>query len=301
MSIISPPGTYDGIRPWASRGAWLAQVEQLLHTESGDRARRELRVAADRVREVARADARSATSTSGRDVATSNRTVGRRLGISYRTVQRARAWLERMRLSRTVQAGRYLTVKERAEAAAGQIKAASTRALTTVENQPQAHAARPADQSSVALSRRDSFEPESHLLKTKTRRAVSESRARPVWVQRLAADLDRRMPWLVRYVHIGRLANGLQQRNLHPATTAGSLLGAIHARGPVRELAEQRDPLAYFLALIDDDLVHGLARAGEATRCSRDGHDWHGQWREVCRRCDTDRPGWRYERDRSAS
>ncbi|KRC60907.1 hypothetical protein ASE14_08075 [Agromyces sp. Root81] len=300
MSIISPPGAYEGVRPWSSRDAWLRQVETLLGTDAGDQVRRELRVAADRVREVARSDAAVATSTSGRDVATSNRTVGRRLGISYRTVQRARAWLERMRLARTIEAGRYLTTAERA-AAGGQLRAASTRALTPVDNHPQAHAARPADQSSVALPRRGDLTPASHLPETKTRRAVSNSGARPVWVQRLAADLDRRMPWLVRYVHIGRLVNGLQQRNLHPATTAGSLLGAIHARGPVRELAEQRDPLAYFLALIDDDLVHGLARAAEATRCSRDGHDWHGQWREVCRRCDTDRPGWRYERDRSAS
>lgn len=296
MTILASPGAYQGVRPWQSREVWLRQVEQLLVDERGDELRRELRVAVDRIRAVARADAASATSANGRDVATSNRTVGLAVGISYRTVQRARAWLERVGLALTVEAGRYLTVAERAEAR-GQIRAASTRALVTVDNPRRAHKPRPARQSSVALPRRGQVTPTGYLSENKTRRAVQNVKPRPIWVQRLAADLERRMPWLVRHVHIGRLVNGLQQRNLPVETTADVLLGTIHARGPVADLDRQRDPLAYFLALLDDDLVRTLDRRLEATRCGNLGHRWHGQFDEVCLRCHDERPGWRDARD----
>lgn len=309
MSILSPDGIYRGIRPWSGRSTWLAQVDELLASTAGDELRRELRVGIDRVRAVARADARTATTTSGRDVGTANATVARRVGASVRVVQRARAWLERMGLARTVVMGRYLWEHER-ETLPGRVRVASTRALTTVDKPRRARTRVSANLSSGAQPRRGSASPDNHLLKTKTKqRSVENGEApevRPIWLQRLGAALDRRMPWLVPEVrpsrdsrgrHIGLLLNGLAKHNLHPGTTATALLDAIHARGPVRDVSEQRDPLAYFLALIDDDLVHSIARTAEATRCASDGHRWHGPWDETCLRCGIERPDWRDDRD----
>ena len=79
----------------------------------------------------------------------------------------------------------------------------------------------------------------------------------PVGVQKLAAQLARRMPWLARDRHIGALARLLHRHKLDvdAGWSAGRLLAVLeqHLRGIGRQVpdpAQQRNPLGYLNALL---------------------------------------------------
>ena len=187
---------------------------------------------------------------------TAHETVAVQLGMSAKTVQRARALLERLGLAVTVWAGRYLTVLERAAArarhGATQLRAASTRALISPK---QAVALLPVE--NVQLPRRGQLPPTTHLPKRSPTRVTARRRAAsmtpvPVGVQRLAAQLARRMPWLARDRHIGALARVLHRHQLDgdAGWSAERLLRVLeqHNRATghvVPDPHQQRNPLGY--------------------------------------------------------
>ena len=177
--------------------------------------------------------------------------------MSAKTVQRARTLLERLGLAVTVWVGRYLTLLERAAArarhGATQLRAASTRALISPK---QAVALLPVE--NVQLPRRGHPTPTTHLSKNSStrvtaRRKTASTTPIPVGVQRLAAQLAQRMPWLARDRHIGALARLLHRHQLD-ADAGWSAEGLLHvlelrnrATGHlVSEPAKQRNPLGYF-------------------------------------------------------
>lgn len=181
--------------------------------------------------------------------------------MSAKTVQRARTLLERLGLAVTVWAGRYLTVLERAAArarhGATQLRAASTRALISPK---QAVALVPVE--NVQLPRRGHHTPATHLSKNSTTRVTARRRTTsmspvPVGVQRLAAQLAQRMPWLARDRHIGALARLLHRHQLDADAgwSAERLLRVIelHNRATghlVPDPAKQRNPLGYLNTLL---------------------------------------------------
>ncbi len=176
--------------------------------------------------------------------------------MSAKTVQRARTLLERLGLAVTVWAGRYLTVRERAAArarhGASQLRAASTRALISPK---QAVALVPVE--NVQLPRRGHRAPTTHLPKRSptpvtARRKTASMSPVPVGVQRLAAQLAQRMPWLVRGRHIGALAQLLHRHRLDTDAgwSAERLLRVLelHNRAAghlVPDPDKQRNPLGY--------------------------------------------------------
>lgn len=129
-----PDGVYSRIPAWWGRQGWLREVDLLLDTPAGRKARQARQVAAATIRAVAREDARAADRKTGRDVLTSDKTVGVKIGRRYRQVQAARSWLTLVGLQKVIQAGRYLTVGERRQAAAfhggQQTRVASRRCCT---------------------------------------------------------------------------------------------------------------------------------------------------------------------------
>ena len=161
----------------------------------------------------------------------------------------------------TVWAGRYLTVLERAAArarhGATQLRAASTRALISPKR---AVALLPVE--NVQLPRRGHHTPATHLSKNSTtrvaaRRRTASTSAVPVGVQRLAAQLAQRMPWLARDRHIGALARLLHRHQLDADAgwSAERLLRVIelHNRATghlVPDPAKQRNPLGYLNSLL---------------------------------------------------
>lgn len=270
-----------------------------LSTPEGEAARRAAKVARDTLLRVAYADRLAADQRTGRDVATAHETVAGHLGMSAKTVQRSRLLLEALGLAVTVVEGRYLTAAERAEASqrhgGHQVRAASTRALTMPQGyRPPASStdagAHPASVENVHLPPVREVKNISHLSEispsrarartrkpTATRRAAStntrgrlEGRApRSIEVQRVAAELVRRMPWLIGDGrHIGVVCDVLNRAGIVSGEwTASALLDAItrHATASGIQLApidDQRDPLAYLAWLLRSAVPSGSVSPG---------------------------------------
>lgn len=192
--------------------------------------------------------------------------------MAAKTVQRARDLLLALGFAAVLAEGRYLTRAERAaatEAHGGrQLRAASTRALTV----PRAvscsgRPSRPVQ--NVHLPRRGEIDPRTYVPKESPTRASARVEAAPrplrrkrtqapvqaprgLDVQRLAAQLAQRMPWLAHSQHIGHLCSLIERAGLVArGWTASQILDQIDRTNragmiAVHDPAEQRDPLGYF-------------------------------------------------------
>lgn len=293
-SLPAPEGVYGALTAWPSAAAWFDAVMDALRSAEGETARRRAKVAPDTLLRVAYADRAAADQATGRGVSTAHETVAARLGMSAKTVQRARRLMEALGLAVTVAEGRYLTTAERREAqlrhGGHQLRAASTRALTMPAGYrppPSAHVAAGDRQSveNVQLPPRRGVKGSSHLIEnsltrarsrprkatasrrpaeTKMLRAMTPSGPRGIDVQRLAAGLIARMPWLDRGGrHIGRLCALIERHGLAgQGWTARALVEAID-RGRVQlgvgllDVDAQRDPLRYFAWLLGGTVPAG--------------------------------------------
>jgi len=225
--------------------------------------------------------------------------------MSGKTVQRARTLLERLGLAVTVWAGRYLTTAERAAArrqhGGQQLRAASTRALITPK-----HAARLVPVENVQLPRRGQPTPRPHPSKKSPTRVTARRKAAqttpiPIGVQRLAAQLAQRMPWLARNRHIGALAKLLHRHHLDADAgwTADRILRAIeiHNRASgqtIPDPADQRNPLGYLNWLLIQTAPH-LAEDSSTTarREPRSPTFWQLEAEQRRRRLATEDPALR--------
>lgn len=283
---------------WTSAAAWFDVLLDVLSTTEGEELRRAAKVASDTLLRVARADQLAADVTTGRGVATAHESVAAELGMCKRTVQRARALLEAMGLAVTIVPGRYLLKSERAAARAlhggRQIKAASVRALTV----PKRRAVE-----NVHLPRRGAVNPSTLLSEIPNKRAFARRSAAPrrssgqkmdsnggraphgIGVQKLAAGVVARMPWLARRVHIGRVCTALTRAGIDPARwTAASLIEKIteHERQSGMNAAHplrQGNPLAYFVwrirnAIDPEDTTALELAAARAAELAAERAEW---------------------------
>lgn len=287
-TLPAPEGAYGALVAWQSPAAWFDAVMDVLRTPEGEAQRRRARVAADTLLRVAYDDRRSADQLTGRGVATAHETVAERLGMSSKTVQRVRHLLEALGLAVTVVEGRYLTTSERRQARAKhgghQVRAASTRALVMPAGyRPPAPSADDVDEDSAAVENvhlppREGVKSSSHLSERSPRRARARAREatasrrpaetkvgaargprepRGLDVQRLAAGLCHRMPWLDRRGrHVGQLCDLIERHGLAgQGWTVTRLLDEVDRRARelrlrVAPIDDQRDPLAYFAWLL---------------------------------------------------
>lgn len=280
-SLPAPSGAHAQLRAWTSAEAWFDVVMDTLRTAEGEAARRASKVAPDTLLRVAYADRKSADQRTGRGVSTAHETVAASLGMSAKTVQRARLLLEALGLAVTVVEGRYLTSAERQEArrthGGEQLRAASTRALV-MPTLPHASAPRhdPQPVESVHLPVSPSGEQVTHVLKTSTMHALTRARSAtasrrpamtakaqpdrkplPLQDQRLAAELQRQIPWLRRPGHhIGALVRIVHRLRLSErGWTAGQALDRINRAARESNLriadpTDQRNPAGYLAWLI---------------------------------------------------
>jgi len=259
------PGAYSSLPAWLGATHWLASLGDALASSSGAGILASVRIRAATVLAVARADARSADRRTGRNLATAHATVAAAVGRSVSTVRRARAVIAELGYSVTVTRGRYLTATEReaarAEHGGRQVRAASLRALTLPreafdagiirEHLPRRGSPTGDLTSSVDLPTRASARGRNSTTTRRGPRRRGPARTpRPLSVQRMAAKVAARLPWLARG-HIGRLCDILAGLCLDPAWSADDLIDAIDEHNRVRGLYalpadSQRNPLALF-------------------------------------------------------
>ncbi len=269
---------------WSSAAHWLETLTAAITTPEGEELRAAAKVSIDTLLDVAAADARAADSRTGRGVTTAHETVAKALGCSAKTVQRARSLLEALGFAVTVVGGRYLTTEERAAATAhhggDQRRMASERALLVPRSLTNVHLPRRGKSSSTLTSRsglptRADARGEAAPRPAPKRKAARSFLPRPpVAVQRLAAGLAQRLPWLARG-HIGSLCHTLTRLGLDDVGwTAHDVIDMLDRRNLDIGLFEpspssQRDPLALFAhqvraALVDVDEPPRLRRARDA-------------------------------------
>ena len=269
---------------WSSAADWLDRLSAALRTPEGEEKRAAAKVSADTLIDVAAADARAADSRTGRGVATAHDTVAKALGCSGKTVQRARLLIEALGFAKTVIVGRYLTTEERAEAHAhhggDQRRMASERALVVPRHVSNVHLPPWGCFNSHLPTRSDlpkraSARSGAASRQPKTTKSPKRCQPRPtIAVQRLAAALGARLPWLARG-HIGSLCRTLTVLGLDDTGwSASDVIDMLDRRNVQLGLysltgGSQRDPLALFAhqvraALVDVDEPPRLRRGREA-------------------------------------
>lgn len=302
---------------WQTRAQWLTAVQVVLRTADGEQARKETKIKHETVLEIARLDAETADGDTGRNVQTAHATVAERLGCSTKTVQRARLLLVRLGLAVEALRGRYLTEAERIRATlvhgGRQIRCASTRHLIVPRDAAIAAATNNAQKKCPPTppGGGKSFTSSNNLVTKKRKNGASHSnkqKPRPgLPMQRLAARIAGRIPWLVRDSHIGNLINVLTHAGIDPAaTTAHDIITGIdhtYAGWDSLSPTQTRSALAYFAARLQKSLPlittlsarHATPtntapkRGGHCGHPACDGHGWHNtttpDGRTIATRC----------------
>lgn len=229
-------GTQGRIPCWATRSRWLKLVEAELSGEVAADVLRKHHAAPYTVYRVARADAAAADTTTGRNVRTAHATVARHLRCSVDTVRRARRVLRDLGWSVEVVRGRYMTAEEREaathETGSRQRRFASTRCLTIPARVRAMHPyPRGVKSPSGSPSRRvPSTRSRAAGTSTSTRKNQPLTRQNPtLGVQKIAARLVQRMPWLDRTHsgHIMGLSRGLTACGVTEEWTTQDLMDAM--------------------------------------------------------------------------
>lgn len=267
-------GAYANLPAWRSRDQWLAAVVAGLASKAGRAITRRVHILPSTVLRIARADALSADTLTGRGVATAHDTVARRTATAKITVRRARQVLEALGFEAIVMPGRYMTTEERERATSRhggkQRRFASVRALSVPREWAHVEHEHLPRKGSVSSSSHESGWLPSRERKRSRSGAAPRPKAatrrdgqrltRPLKVQRLAARLALRLPWLA-HGHIGRLCDLLEELGLDETTwTAQDILAALEndsiASGMYAPAArDQRNPLGLLRTRLERAVV----------------------------------------------
>lgn len=254
-------GTHAALPCWNSAKQWLHNVQAHLESAEGEAQRAAAKVHASTLLLVAAHDAGSADARTGRGVATSHHTVAAAIGCSERQVQRARTLLITMGFAAVVERGRYLTGEERQQAREHhghrQLRMASERALINPHRETNVHLPRRGHLSGILTLRSNSPRRAQARAKATTNTPTRPSLA----LQRLAASLVQRLPWLGR-THMGNVCSALEAAGVNPdLTTANDLIEVInrhHERLGLASLAAdaQQRPLGLLVHQLRAALPH---------------------------------------------
>jgi hypothetical protein len=247
---------------------WLDTLTRVLDSEQGRAVLKHAKVSSGLVLRVAGQDAEHADHRTGRDVATAHETVAELLDTSKSTVRRARSVIQALGFAVTVIGGRYLTCAERETAhrhhGGHQLRCASVRALTIPRGcaYRREHLPRRGRSGSVT-SRTKCLPSGAHARRRKTATTTDTTTpapAYPLTVQRLAARLAQRLPWLARG-HIGGLCRVLATHGLDEnGWTAQDVIDRLDARNRANGLysvapGRQRNPLGLFGSQLRDAIT----------------------------------------------
>ena len=229
-------GTHARIPCWNTRSQWLDLLRADLDRDDAVTVLRAHHASPVTVYRVARMDAAAADTTTGRNVRTAHATVARALTVSLDAVRRARRVLRDLGWSVETVRGRYMTATEREtatrETGSHQRRFASTRCLTIPARVRAMHPYPCGVKSSRELLSRHVPSSRSRAAGTSTPRTKKRplTRRNPsVGVQRIAARLVQRMPWLDRTHsgHLMGLSRGLVACGVTEEWTTQDLMNAI--------------------------------------------------------------------------
>lgn len=275
--MILAQGESGGVPVWDGRDEWLESVRTAVDSPEGVALLRRV-LSRSKLLAVAEYDAASATGTSGRDVATAHETVAKALGISSSSVQRARRILRALGLAVVVAEGRYLFTHERA-AAGGQKRAASTRALTRPPTMPRPRR-RPVDD-----LHRQVLRPRKSRVPNRSPRRAVDNFPRPIGLQRAAAEIHRRRPWLLGPTrHIGTLVDRLTRVGMPTDVTADEILTVVDDAGRLPS-TPVRDPLAWFLHQVGTAALEVWENRARGAAPAPHRHDFRAMLRPGIRGC----------------
>ena len=230
-------GAHARIPCWNTRSQWLELLRVDLDRDDAVTVLRAHHASPVTVYRVARMDAAAADTTTGRNVRTAHATVARALTVSLDAVRRARRVLRDLGWSVETVRGRYMTTAEREtatrETGSHQRRFASTRCLTIPARVRAMHPYPCGIKSSREL-------PSRHVPSSRLRAAGTSTpgttkrpltRRNPsVGVQRIAARLVQRMPWLDRAQgHLMGLSRGLAACGVTEEWTTQDLMNAVEA------------------------------------------------------------------------
>lgn len=269
VKVEAEPGAYSRIVAWQSREAFLAAVAEVAESSPWRAPRRAGFVA------VLEALAKFAEHRTGRDVAVSVEKIEKATGLSRASVFRRLADAREAGLVVTVEKGRHLYRAEReaVKAAGGRfIRKASVRALS--------HAPRPVAETPTpsGVSSSESLLSFTHQArKTRTAKKPSTTKTdrkpRTLRVQRLAADVDRRLPWLTKERHVGGLCSILSSAGVEE-WTASDVVAAVdawHERHGWKTLAsEATNALGWFSRALHRAIEEGAVSRSAAARAERE-------------------------------
>ncbi|MEX5268536.1 hypothetical protein [Kocuria sp. CPCC 204721] len=231
-------GTQARIPCWNTRSQWLELLRADLDRDDAVTVLRAHHASPVTVYRVARMDAAAADTTTGRNVRTAHATVARFLGCSMDTVRRARRVLRDLGWSVETVRGRYMTSTEREAATRAhgslQRRFASTRCLTiparvrAMHPYPCGVKSFPSEPSQRVPSSRYRAAGRSKEQPTNT---PLTRRTPPLGVQKIAARLVQRMPWLDRgrSGHLMGLSRGLVACGVSEEWTTQDLMSAVEA------------------------------------------------------------------------
>ncbi|GHD89040.1 hypothetical protein [Kocuria sp. CPCC 205233] len=229
-------GVQARIPCWNTRSQWLELLRADLDRDDAVTVLRAHHASPVTVYRVARMDAAAADTTTGRNVRTAHATVARALTVSVDAVRRARRVLRDLGWSVETVRGRYMTATEREnatrETGSHQRRFASTRCLT-IPARVQAMHPYPCG------VKKNPLNPSRRIPSTRWRATgTSKNQPRstpltrqtpPLGVQKIAARLVQRMPWLDRgrSGHLMGLSRGLVACGVTEEWTTQDLMNAV--------------------------------------------------------------------------
>lgn len=267
VKVEAAPGAYSRVVAWQSREAFLATVAEVAESSPWRAPRRAGFVA------VLEALAKFAEHRTGRDVAVSVAKIEKATGLSRSSVFRRLADARDAGLVVTVETGRHLYRAERAA-----VKAAGRRYIRKASVRALSHAPRtdtPTNPERVGSKPSDSLNHQAR--KTRTAKTTSNSKTdrkpRTLRVQRLAADVDRRLPWLTKDRHVGALCSVLASAGVEE-WTASDVVAAVdawHAERGWKTLArEASNALGWFSRALHRAIDDGAVSRSAAAQAERE-------------------------------
>lgn len=262
------PGWYANLPGWHSAARWLAVVHRWAHSRAGRRACQRHHTDPDTVVAIAAHLAQYADHDSGRRCAPSQDTIAGIHRCARRTVQRAENALAEGGLLTLIHGTglytgamyqQYRRLRRSGRQLALPRFCVRIRALTLPRSVVH-HVPLPAEGRDSSLSGVSQWSPSARTARRaapRPEKPAPTKPVRPLAVQRLAARLAARLPWLVRRRHIGAVCDALTWAGVIPDRwTTQTLLAQLTDIGPIPNGSACHSPIGWLhtaLQRIDPD------------------------------------------------